>query len=99
MWFHLRWVLEPFVLIMDVVILSVPSHVDGARKDALVMLVLLHLHSRHSAQLFLAFRVARLYHTTLASLSEIVIHVGIGFLALVCLFIILLVVDLRDLGQ
>lgn len=75
MWFHLRRVLEPLVLIMNVVILRISPHIDGARKYTLLMLVPLQLHSWHAAQLFLALRITRLYHATLTSLGEIVVHV------------------------
>lgn len=112
MWLHLRWVFESLVFIMDIVILSVSPHVNGARKYALLMLLLLQLYSWHAAQLFLALRITRLYHTALTSLVEIVTHVCVGFLALVCLLVIFLgttvvlqlilvqlIINLRNLWQ
>ena len=80
MWFHLRWVFESFVFIMNIVILSISSHINGARKYTWLIIpaVLLQLYSWHPTQFFLALRIAAitlLYHTALTSLVEIVIHV------------------------
>ena len=111
-WFHLRRVFESLVFIMDIVVLGVSSHVDCAREDALLVLVPLQLHSWHAAKLFVAIRMTRLYHAALTGLVEVVVHVWVGFLARVCLLIILfgaavvvvfvlveLGINLRNLGQ
>lgn len=109
---HLGRVFEPLVFIVYVVVLSVPSHVDAAGKDTLLVLVPLQLYSRHPFQLFLALRMTRLNHAPLTGLVEIVVHIRVRFLAWIRLLIILfrtiviieliliqLIVNLRDLGQ